>query len=69
MMAVGVTTLFATGAGLNGLWLVALVGWFLVSASHAEAAQSRIRTEELCGLRVRDVMTPHPLTVPAWWDP
>ena len=64
MMAVGTVTFFAAGAGLDGLWL-AMVGWFLVSASRAEAAMSD-RTEELRGLRVRDVMTPNPLTVPAW---
>ena len=64
MMAVGTVTFFAAGAGLDGLWL-AMVGWFLVSASRAETATSD-RTEELRGLRVRDVMTPNPLTVPAW---
>ena len=64
MMAAGTVTFFATGAGLNGLWL-AMVGWFLVSASRAEAATSA-RTEAFRGLRVRDVMTPNPLTVPTW---
>jgi Zn-dependent protease/CBS domain-containing protein len=64
MMAVGAVTFFGAGAGLNGLWL-AMVGWFLVSASRAEAAMSD-RIEELRGLRVRDLMTPNPLSVPAW---
>ncbi len=64
MMAAGTVTFFATGAGLNGLWL-AMVGWFLVSASRAEAATSD-RTEAFRGLRVCDVMTPNPLTVPTW---
>lgn len=64
MIAFGTVAFFATSLGLSGLWL-ALIGWFLVSASRSEAATSGL-AEELRGLRVRDVMTPDPLTVPTW---
>jgi Zn-dependent protease/CBS domain-containing protein len=64
MIAVGIVGFFATRGGFNGLWL-ALIGWFLLSASRSEAAVSTT-TEGLQGLRVRDVMTPNPMTVPAW---
>ncbi|PKK16339.1 site-2 protease family protein [Thermomonospora sp. CIF 1] len=49
-----------TGMGVNGLWL-ALIGWFLVNAAAAEEQQTRVQTV-LGGVRVGDVMTPHPLT-------
>ncbi len=51
-------------AGLGGLWL-ALVGWFLLSAASAEQRQVRWGAA-LQGLRVLDVMTASPGTVPAW---
>jgi Zn-dependent protease/CBS domain-containing protein len=50
----------ATGRGFDGLWLV-LIGLFLVNAATAEEQQSRL-AENLHGIRVRDVMTPHPVT-------
>ena len=56
MMALGIVGFFATGVGLTGLWL-ALVGWFLLSASRSEAAAS-VTADKLRGLRVGDVMTP-----------
>ncbi len=64
MMALGIVGFFATGVGLTGLWL-ALVGWFLLSASRSEAAAS-VTADKLRGLRVGDVMTPNPLSVPTW---
>ncbi len=64
MIAFGVVGFFATRGGLDGLWL-ALIGWFLLSASRGEAEASA-RFEELRGLRVGEVMTHSPLTVPAW---
>lgn len=64
MIAFGIAGFFAPGGGLSGLWL-AVVGWFLLSASRSEAAASAA-AEEFRGLRVRDVMTVNPLTVPTW---
>src|SRR4029450_14047349 len=42
-------------------WL-AFIGWFLLQASAAEARWVATR-QALAGLRVRDVMTPTPVTV------
>jgi Zn-dependent protease/CBS domain-containing protein len=73
MIAIGVVGFVASRGGLDGLWL-AIIGWFLISVSRAEAAAS-VRAEEFRGmqasqglraLRVRDAMTPNPLTVPTW---
>lgn len=49
---------------LDGLWL-ALIGWFLFSAATAERQASAARAA-LAGLRVADVMTPHPELAPGW---
>ena len=49
------------GAGIGGLWLV-LLGWFLMSAARSEEAQAQL-TGVLHGVRVADVMTPHPAVV------
>jgi len=54
--------LFITGAALGGLWL-ALIGWFLFTVAGAEQRQARL-SGTLGGLRVRDVMSPEPITVP-----
>lgn len=48
--------------GVGGLWLV-LIGWFLVSAAGAEGAEAELRGA-LRTSRVRDLMSPHPVTVP-----
>jgi Zn-dependent protease len=48
----------SAGGSLDGLWLV-LVGWFLITAAAAETRTSQARTA-LGGVRVADVMTPHP---------
>jgi Zn-dependent protease/predicted transcriptional regulator len=50
----------------SGLWLV-LLGWFLLGSAHAEENQIKLG-RDLGGLRVRDVMTSHPITVPADTD-
>jgi Zn-dependent protease/CBS domain-containing protein len=50
----------AGGRSFDGLWLV-LIGLFLVNAASAEEQHSRL-TASLHGLRVRDVMTPNPIT-------
>lgn len=48
--------------GVGGLWLV-LIGWFLVSAAGAEGAEAELRGA-LRTSRVRDLMSPDPVTVP-----
>ena len=45
---------FFGGAGIGGLW-IAFIGWFLLEASRASAAQVEI-TERLRGVKVGDVM-------------
>ncbi len=59
LVALGILQV-ATGQGFEGLWLV-LIGLFLVNAATAEEQQSRL-ADTLHGIRVRDVMTPHPIT-------
>lgn len=59
-------TLIALGligavTGVGGLWWV-LLGFFVVTMASAEEQHARANTV-LAGLRVRDVMTPHPETV------
>lgn len=49
-----------SGTGLDGLWLV-LIGLFLVNAATAEEQQTEL-FEKLHGVRVRDVMSPLPVT-------
>lgn len=55
---------FLVGAGLGGLWLV-FIGWFLLNAARAEQLESTTR-QLLTGLRVDEVMSPDPATVPSW---
>ena len=55
--------LFFTGNFFDGLW-IAFVGWFLLSAAQAANAEVILRTT-LQGVRVSQVMDPHPVTVPA----
>lgn len=54
---------FAAGSILGGVWL-AFLGWFLLSASTAEASQSVIGGR-LAGVVVGDVMTPRPVVAPS----
>jgi len=63
LIAVGVLEALAL-AWAGGLWL-ALIGWFLVSAARSEAS-ARAARDRLAGLRVRDIMTPHPDSAPGW---
>jgi Zn-dependent protease/predicted transcriptional regulator len=46
--------------GIAGLWFVFL-GWFLLSAAHAEESSVVLRTS-LAGVQVRDIMTANPMT-------
>jgi len=50
------------GAEISGIWLI-LLGWFLLSASHTEEVQARL-THDLGTTRIRELMTPDPITVP-----
>ncbi|MFD0663929.1 CBS domain-containing protein [Thermocatellispora tengchongensis] len=50
---------FLVGLGFQGLWL-ALIGLFLVNAATAEEQQARLGSA-LHGVRVGDVMSPHPV--------
>lgn len=59
LMAIGFLQV-VSGAGFSGLWLV-LIGMFLVNAAGAEEQHTQV-TSALAGLRVRDVMTPDPVT-------
>ncbi len=49
---------------LSGLWLM-LIGGFLITAALAEEQAAVARTA-LAGVRVADVMTPHPELAPGW---
>ena len=54
LIALGIVEL-VLGSGIGGLWL-ALIGWFLTTAAHAEEAQNDLlATFE--GIRVAEVMT------------
>jgi Zn-dependent protease/predicted transcriptional regulator len=53
---------FAAGASVEGLWMLVL-GWVVLGAARAEAQQVMLK-HQLGHIRVRDVMTDHPLTAP-----
>jgi Zn-dependent protease/predicted transcriptional regulator len=61
LMAVGFVE-FALGGAIGGLWLIVL-GWFVFGAARSEE-QHVFLERTLGGVRVRDVMTPHPVTAP-----
>ncbi|MBD2307729.1 site-2 protease family protein [Chroococcidiopsis sp. FACHB-1243] len=61
IIALGVVQLFG-GLILNGLWLI-FIGWFLNNAADYSYQQLVVRAS-LEGVRVRDLMTPAPETVP-----
>ncbi|MBK9179003.1 MAG: site-2 protease family protein [Acidimicrobiales bacterium] len=54
----------AAGVLVGGVWFV-LLGWFLLDAARAEVSGVDVR-RRLAGVRVGDVMSPHPVAVPAW---
>jgi len=60
MIALG-AVLLVGGSVTGGIWL-AFIGWFLLQAASAEVGQ-RTAEERLTGLRVRDLMTVHPVSV------
>jgi len=61
MVFAGILVLLA--GSLGGLWF-ALLGWFLIGAASAEATHALLE-DALAGIRVREVMTAGPVTVPA----
>jgi PDZ domain-containing secreted protein/Zn-dependent protease/CBS domain-containing protein len=61
LIGIGLLGLF-TGTGIGAIW-VAFIGWFLVQAAGMEAAHALLR-RALGRMRVRDAMTPVPVTVP-----
>jgi Zn-dependent protease len=59
LIALGIVQVLL-GAGFNGIWMV-LIGLFIVNAASAEEQRSLFGAT-LDGIRVRDVMTPNPVT-------
>jgi Zn-dependent protease/CBS domain-containing protein len=49
--------------GFGGLWFV-LIGWFIMTAAGAEEQHAQLR-HRLAGVRVGDIMSADPVTVPA----
>jgi Zn-dependent protease/predicted transcriptional regulator len=62
LIGLGVLTVLA-GAGVGGIWLV-LLGWIILDAARTEQTGFEVR-HLLRGVRVADVMSPDPVTVPA----
>jgi Zn-dependent protease len=63
LVVLGVVTLMS--GYLGGLWL-ALVGWFLAGTAAAERQQAQV-FGRLRDMKVRDVMSAHPVIAPGWW--
>jgi predicted transcriptional regulator len=61
-MGIGLFEMLALGVFGGGLWLV-FIGWFVRVAAEASYAQ-HVLLRSLEGVRVRDLMTPQPETVP-----
>jgi Zn-dependent protease/predicted transcriptional regulator len=59
----GGIALFVFQGAFSGAWL-AFIGWFLLGAATAEQRYVAAR-QALAGLRVSDLMTPDPITVPS----
>lgn len=55
---------FLAGWLVSGVWMV-FIGWFVLAAARTEEGQVLTR-QALTGVRICDVMTPHPRTVPGW---
>jgi Zn-dependent protease/predicted transcriptional regulator len=61
LVALGIVAIVTT-PGIGGLWL-AMIGWFIATAAAAEEQQAQVQ-RALGGLRVADVMSPDPMSVP-----
>ena len=59
----GVVDIFLQGL-IAGVWLM-LLGWFMATAASAESTNVGTQST-IVGLKVRDVMTPDPITAPGW---
>jgi Zn-dependent protease len=64
LILAGIGEAFILGSFVNGLWL-GFLGWFLFQAAGSEEAGTRVQ-RSLAGVKVRDVMTPDPVTAPDW---
>jgi Zn-dependent protease len=62
LMAAGVISALGGGVG-HGLWWV-ILGWFILSMASAHRREAEAK-QLLSGARVRDLMTPDPVTAPA----
>lgn len=62
-LLIGLGIVMVAGGNLGGAWM-ALIGWFVITAAGAEATHSLLHGA-LAGVRVRDVMTDHPVVVRA----
>src|SRR5919106_1932649 len=62
LVAIGLLELLLL-PGFGGIWLM-LIGWFLTNAAAAEEQHAKL-SDELAGVRVRDVMSSEPTTAPA----
>lgn len=65
LLALGAAELIAIG-NTGGVWLM-LLGWFVSTAANAELTAAGLR-HQLGGIRVRDVMSANPVTIPASWS-
>lgn len=65
LVVLGGVELLAFGSP-GGVWLL-LLGWFLISAANVELADAGLR-HRLGDIRVREVMTAHPVAIPAAWS-
>jgi Zn-dependent protease/predicted transcriptional regulator len=63
LLIAGGIFLFVFQGAFSGAWL-AFIGWFLLQAATAEDRYAMV-SESLGGVRVRDLMTREPVTVPA----
>jgi CBS domain-containing protein len=61
IVLIGLGVLEALSISLSGLWL-AMIGWFVLNGAASERYAST--AERVRGLRVRDVMTGHPIIAP-----
>jgi len=62
-LLIGLGIVMVAGGNLGGAWM-ALIGWFVITAAGAEATHALLQGA-LAGVRVRDVMTDHPVVVRA----
>lgn len=62
-LLIGVGVVSIMGGYVGGAWF-ALIGWFVITAANAEATHSLLQGA-LAGVRVRDVMSEHPIVVRA----